>query len=192
MTDITQPRRKITSDEFYRLYEVTKQKIELINGDVVVPTRFSKAHQSAIENLSMLLTNFTIEHNLGEVNILATDIWLDDHNVLQPDLYFVAHDNPHFKRRGQYWQGAPDLCVEALSPYTVKRDRKTKPAIYAEHGVREYWILDPENAFVEVYRLYEDQYEVENIYEATDTFSPLVLPGLRVRLADIFAVPPSL
>ena len=48
--------------------------------------------------------------------------------------------------------GAPDLVVEVLSPSTAHRDRRIKLDLYARHGVRQYWIVDPDEDSVDVWR----------------------------------------
>ena len=49
-------------------------------------------------------------------------------------------------------QGAPDLAVEIVSPASGKKDGKQKFSLYEHYGVREYWIVDPDEQVVEIYR----------------------------------------
>jgi len=60
--------------------------------------------------------------------------------------------------------GAPDLIVEVLSPSTAKRDRGYKMNLYADCGIKEYWIVDINNRAIEVYLLYQNVYILDNIY----------------------------
>ena len=70
---------------------------------------------------------------------------------VQPDIFFVSNE-----RRGIVGEkqvtGAPDLMVEILSPSTAHRDRGIKLDLYARRGVREYWIVDPVEDVVDVWR----------------------------------------
>ena len=74
---------------------------------------------------------------------------------VQPDLFFVSRE-----RFGTFTEtevlGAPDLVVEVLSPSTAHRDRGIKLDLYERHGVKEYWIVDPERDTVEVWRFGRD------------------------------------
>ena len=74
---------------------------------------------------------------------------------VQPDLLFVSNE-----RRGLITDagltGAPDLVVEILSPSTASRDRGLKLRLYERQGVREYWIVDPDENAVDVWRFGED------------------------------------
>jgi Uma2 family endonuclease len=60
--------------------------------------------------------------------------------VVQPDVFYISPQRKGL--RGERIEGAPDLVVEVLSPGTARRDRSEKLALYAESGVREYWVAD--------------------------------------------------
>jgi len=87
-------------------------------------------------------------------------------NIVQPDI-FVVCDKEKKKRRGCY--GAPDLIVEILSPSSVKRDTKDKRKLYQRFGVKEYWIVDPSNKRIDVYKLKDNgRYDFPEIYAGDD------------------------
>ncbi len=70
---------------------------------------------------------------------------------VQPDILFVSNERRSIIGEKQV-TGAPDLVVEILSPSTAHRDRGIKLDLYARHGVREYWIVDPEEDTVDAWR----------------------------------------
>ncbi|MDA8427122.1 MAG: Uma2 family endonuclease [Treponema sp.] len=70
--------------------------------------------------------------------------------VVQPDIV-VYCDKSKLTYAGA--RGAPDLAVEVLSPSTSKKDLAEKFALYERQGVREYWVVDPGNGAVQVWRL---------------------------------------
>ena len=74
-------------------------------------------------------------------------------NIVQPDILVVC-DKDKIKQRGCF--GPPDLVMEILSPSTAKRDLKEKRRLYQRSGVREYWIVDPVNRTVHIYKLGEN------------------------------------
>ena len=74
-------------------------------------------------------------------------------NIVQPDILVVC-DKDKIRPRGCY--GPPDLVIEILSPSTAKRDLKDKRRLYQRSGVREYWIVDPVNRTVHIYKLGEN------------------------------------
>jgi Uma2 family endonuclease len=158
---------------------------ELIEGDFYVVPAPSFRHQIVSRNLGTLLWDFVRGKDLGEVVWAPTDVVLSPESVVQPDILFISNE-----RRGIITEdnvsGAPDLVVEILSPSTADRDRELKLTLYARYGVREYWIVDPEDSSVEVMALEEAGVESARRYTTGRVESP-VLPGLGIALAEIFA-----
>ena len=111
---------------------------------------------------------------------------LSDTDVVQPDLLFVSTERAHLLLGGANVLGAPDLVVEILSPSTAGRDRTLKRALYAKHGVQEYWLVDPDARTVTVLRLGEDAFEVESIYGEGQTLTSPMLAGFTADLNEIF------
>ncbi len=81
---------------------------------------------------------------MGEVFHAPCDVVLSNADVVQPDLLFVSHKRAHLLLGGANVLGAPDLVVEILSTATAGRDQTLKRALYAKHGVQEYWLVDPD------------------------------------------------
>ena len=68
------------------------------------------------------------------------DVYLNDSNVVQPDVLWVATDSEACVLvDNKYWKGAPDVIVEVLSFSTANRDYRVKYDLYEKHGVRAYW-----------------------------------------------------
>ena len=78
-----------------------------------------------------------------------------------PDVMVVC-DRDKIRRDGVH--GAPDLVVEVLSPSTMRNDRMHKKEVYQACGVREYWLVDPENRTIEQYLLREEKLELNAVY----------------------------
>ena len=158
---------------------------ELIEGDFYVVPAPSFRHQIISRNLGTLLWEFVRGEGLGQVVWAPTDVVLSLESVVQPDILFISNE-----RRGIITEdnvsGAPDLVVEILSPSTAERDRELKRTLYARYGVREYWIVDPEDSSVEVMALEEAGFVSARRYTSGQVESPL-LPGLAIPLGEIFA-----
>jgi Uma2 family endonuclease len=77
--------------------------------------------------------------------------------------------------------------IEILSPSTARRDRGVKFDVYERHGVREYWLTDPEAQFVEVYRHEGGAFRRQGLYGADEAFPSAVL-GIEVKGEALFAV----
>lgn len=127
-------------------------RTELIDGVLYDMDSPKAAHQITLVNLSNQLFN-QIEKCGGEgmVFVAPSDVWLtgDDKNIFQPDIYILS-DYTMIGRDG-YTKGTPPFITEILSPSTRSKDLLLKSYKYHAAGVREYWIVDPENRQVTVY-----------------------------------------
>lgn len=108
----------------------------------------------------------------------------DVDTVVEPDITVVC-DSTKLDHYG--CKGAPDMVVEILSPSTARRDRLVKFELYRRAGVREYWIVDPQNQSVEVYlRDENNDLRPHEVYTRGDTAKVTVLDGCTVELAKVF------
>ncbi len=124
----------------------------------------------------------------SDVRFPKTKNNIDDkqlYTVLQPDLYVVC-DLAKIDKRGCL--GAPDLIIEIVSAGNSKRDIKDKFKIYEEYGVREYWIVFPNDELVYVYLLDETgKYKEKDIYERGDKIPVNIFNGdLEIDLNEVF------
>lgn len=174
----------MTREAFLALPETT-QPIELVEGVVYMAPSPNYDHQKISVHLSTRL--LTILPN-GDVGVAPLDVHFDDETILQPDLFWVSQGNPNCILQDGYWHGAPDLCIEILSPSTAIRDKRDKFALYERFGVREYWIVDPTHQVVDVWSLVEGKFTRIGTFGAADTLPSVVLSGVSVSLASIFPI----
>ena len=106
-------------------------------------------------------------------------------NVVQPDISIICDER---KLTVKGCIGAPDWVIEILSPFTSYKDQSAKLHLYEEHGVREYWVVDPGNEYVHVYILGKDGAYPEDpaIYLREERIACTVLDGLILELSEIF------
>lgn len=169
-----------------RFYEEIseEQKVEFINGEVIVhsPVRF--CHTLVGKHLLALLDVYVRKHNLGFVGHEKMLVTLT-RNDYEPDIcYFAPAKAQHFTSQ-QIKFPAPDMVVEILSPATEANDRGVKFEDYALHDVGEYWIIDPEEEFVEQYILQEGKYELA-VKARTGELESAVLPGFVIPVRALF------
>jgi len=145
-------------------------------------------HQKISGRLFLFLANHLLRTNAGEVLAAPVDVVLSDLNVVQPDLVFVSEARASVVTEKNI-QGAPDLVVEIISETSRKTDKTIKRKLYEGHGVREYWIVDPELETVEIHRLTDRGYAraAELSREADHVIETPLLPGLKLKLSDIFS-----
>jgi Uma2 family endonuclease len=109
----------------------------------------------------------------------------DVFTVVQPDLCVIC-DLTKLDRRGCL--GAPDLIVEILSEGNSEKEMNIKYQIYEESGVREYWIVQPENH--SVLRFVANEQGVFIGLKPTtisETLQSAIFPELQIELAKVFA-----
>jgi Uma2 family endonuclease len=121
-------------------------RCELIYGRLYVSPSPNPRHQVIVTALWSVLHR--IARATGGIAFVAPlDVYLAEHSVVQPDVLYLRAANRGIV--GQRIEGAPDLMVEVLSPGTSRRDRAVKLSLYAEAGVREYWLVDPAERQIE-------------------------------------------
>ena len=117
------------------------KRYELHDGDLVVVPSPSQPHQDSSLEIATEIKLLIRRTGIGSVFVAPFDVVLSDTDVVQPDVVFVSRERENIITHGNI-QGAPDLVVEVLSPSTAHRDRTFKRALYARHGVREFWLVD--------------------------------------------------
>lgn len=106
--------------------------------------------------------------------------------VVQPDLSVVCDPS---KLDDAGCVGAPDWVIEILSPATAARDRVQKRELYEQQGVTEYWVGDPEEETVTVYRRRGKKpkhFSEPEVYSGPDASLTTPLPGLRLTWSEVF------
>lgn len=176
-----QIKKAMTVAEFEALPEVMGI-IELLNGHIVQRQSETLLHQHIVGNVILILHQF-VPH--GQLHILRASVKLDDENYYQTDVLWVADNNTSCTVNDDGIDGAPDLVVEVISPGTAKTDRGIKFDTYQASGVREYWIIEPDEEFVEVWELRSANYIKVGLFSVNDTFASPALT-VQIPVQDIF------
>ncbi len=115
---------------------------QLIENNLVMSPAPKDIHQKVLDKIYRRLGNFVEEKEIGETRTAPYDVYLDEFNVYQPDIIFIAGKNAdRINEDGLH--GAPDMVIEILSSRTAKEDKNRKKNVYERCGVKEYWIVDP-------------------------------------------------
>lgn len=163
-------------------------RYEVIHGELLVAPAPNRFHQGISRNICLFLYSYLWKNKIGKAYNAPFDVYLDDFNVVQPDVIFVATDSA-CKLIPEGAEGAPDLLVEILSQSTSKRDLRDlrdKRALYAEKGVKEFWVVSPETRQIQIYFLDRQADRPSLILEEIDTLRSDLLPGLEIPVVEIF------
>ena len=176
---------KLTCQDYFDLDAPEGARYELIDGVLIMVGSPNFAHQTVVGALGVRVYVFADGNDLGKVIFSPFDVLLSDTDVVQPDLLFVSKEREEIITPANV-QGAPDLVVEIISPSSSRRDWRIKRELYAKHGVKEYWIVDPINRIVWLMLLRRGVLEIVGTYGEGDTVSSTALAGFSVKVDDIF------
>ena len=168
---------------------------ELYEGFIKLMTPSpSILHQRVSRKLTRNIDDFVKDKNC-EIFYAPSDVRfpknkdeIDDnkiYTVVQPDLYIVC-DPTKLDKKGCL--GPPDMIIEIVSPKNAKRDVSDKFELYQKHGVKEYWIVNPNDENVNVFILDENsKYKLVKIYAEDDKIPINIFNGkYKISLTDIF------
>lgn len=183
---ITRPRK--TLEDYLALPDDVRA--ELIDGELYVSAAPSPWHQRAVVQLVRLLGDELDRLGLGEVLVAPCDVHLPNGDVVQPDVFVLKAGQEKLLERSGF-HGAPLLAIEVLSPFHPERDRFVKMWRYAQSGIAEYWLADPELRSVEVFTLQEGpgpeaRFAPAGWFTGDAQVTSGVLPGLDLTLEAIF------
>ena len=179
--------KPFTYEDYLRLPD-DGRRWEVIRGELLMTPAPIVVHQRILRNLGWVLVAYVEDRGTGEVLYAPMDVVLSQTVVVEPDILYISRERSRVIAEKNI-QGAPDLAVEILSSSTKARDRKVKWELYAEYGVREYWIVDPEARTVEVSVLEEGKYRLYAQYGEGDMLTSPMFPDLEIELARVFASP---
>ena len=161
-------------------------RYEIIRGELHRSPTPNADHQGIVVALVHLLAEHVHRQALGRVLLAPIDVMLPDlASPVQPDVLVVLKANVDMIR--QRVEGVPDLVIEVLSPATAHHDRTTKYRLYAEAGVTEYWIIDPETGAADIYTRRGNGFVPLGHYERGGVIQSELLPGLRLPMNELLA-----
>ena len=145
-----------TLKDYYALPD--QVRVELIDGVIYDMTAPKPVHQDLLFELALEFRRCVEASDSDcKVRVAPFDVRLlqDDRNMFEPDIFITCDES---KITEEYYDGAPELTVEILSPSTRRKDFLVKTLSYQRAGVREYWIVDPKDKVVRVFFFEEDDF----------------------------------
>jgi Uma2 family endonuclease len=159
---------------------------EIHMGDLIaMPLSGDTASELALE-IARLISNLVREYRLGRVTgadggyILTRD---PATLLYAPDVGFIAKDSAQ-PRTGKFYEGAPDLAVEVISPHDRAGEIHTKVQNYLKYGTRAVWVVYPDTRTLTVHLANGARtLGVGDVLDGGD-----ILPGFSLRISDLFAI----
>ena len=172
-----------TEEQYLRLTDSTNRRIEFTNGRMEVLPVPSIEHEGIVRFLFLALYGL-MQPMGGTVFFAGVRLQIRPEKYRYPDILLLLDANDPRRKGRRYWQWA-DLVMEVISPDDPERDTKTKRADYAEAGVPEYWIVNPEDETITVLRLAGAGYVEHGVFQRGDTATSALLPGFAVAVNDV-------
>ena len=162
-------------------------RYELFVGELFVSRAPSISHQRVLGNIYALIRAYLEQNPAGEV-LLTPGMIFDEFNSAIPDAVFVSDQFKSEIISGERIVRAPELVIEIVSPgkENARRDREMKRQVYGKHGVKEYWVADPLNRSLEIYRLKRRTLALAETLMDDDELTSPVLPGFKCQVRQIF------
>ena len=174
----------------YLLWE-GPERYELLDGHAVMLASPARIHQDISMELSRQFANY-LEGKKCRVYAAPFDVRLfeeegdrpeDVQTVVQPDISIIC-DPDKLDERG--CKGAPDLTLEVLSPSSTRHDLLVKLDLYQRAGVREYWVVSPEDKSLHVFLLDGGALKLSHVYGFKDAAKVNILDGCFIELSKVF------
>lgn len=170
-----------TSADYWNL--PTGEHAELIDGKLYAMAPPSRVHQELSFSIARKFADYIDLHS-GDCKVylspFAVNLNADDNIYVEPDISVIC-DPGKLTERG--CKGAPDLIIEIVSPGSRKMDYSIKNGKYAEAGVREYWIVDPEKERTTVFFFEEDA--APTIIPFSQSVSVGIYTDFEITIADL-------
>ena len=177
---------KMSLDEFLSLDE-TDGKWELDDGVLFIMATGTPDHQFLISEIIWNLRNYLNGFDEPPAQFyheITTVLSRQLQRAPEPDIVIILNERRDIVGRSRV-EAPPDIAIEILST-DRNRDLVRKRQIYAEAGVLEYWLTDPDNDTVTQLELRDSEYVERAALGANDTLTTPLLPGLSIPLATIF------
>ncbi|MEL3956478.1 type II toxin-antitoxin system prevent-host-death family antitoxin [Caldifermentibacillus hisashii] len=180
--------KKATYEEFLQLWHDSDERYEYIDGEIYLLASPKTAHQIAVGEIYGSFYNYFQGSNCTPI-VAPYDIELrrtsEQINIVQPDIMVICDLEEHLDDN-DYYKGIPTLIVEVLSKGTRRKDLIKKLDLYMSCGVKEYWIVNPDNKEVTVYLFAEQNIQEFTTFKQNEIAQSYLFEKLKIEVQRIF------
>ncbi len=171
--------------EEYLDWLTEESKADLLDGVIYMQLPPSDRHEKIFALLYPVLQAYVVRKKLGIVRGSRTAIKFSEYSGTQPDLVFISNANRDLIH-SYFVEGVADMLVEIISPSTRHIDRGKKMALYAQHGVQEFWLIDPDRRTAEFFHNDYGEWN-EMPVDANGVFRSEAIAGFWMKVEWLFA-----
>ena len=170
-------------EHYLWLTDHANRLIEYTDGYIEVLPMPTDKHQSILAYLFQLFLDY-LRPTGGKVLFSPLRLKIDARRYREPDLLLVRSANDP-RRQNRFWLGA-DLVLEVVSPDKPERDLVQKRGDYADGGIPEYWIVNPQDETITVLALGDDGYSEHGLFKRGEQASSAILIGFAADVSNVF------
>jgi Uma2 family endonuclease len=175
---------RFTVDEYYKLIDLGMlhdyEKAEIIDGELIRTMTVGDRHAQVVNKLTKILVKNVSDDVLVSVQ---NPLRLTDYHEPEPD--FVLADLTKYDG-SRHPRPSETLVVIEVSDSTLKYDRETKLSLYAEAGIKEFWIVNLPKNIIEIHtNLSDEVYQTVKIFKLGDTIKSETIPDLEIEVDKI-------
>ncbi len=191
MENLARKLKKYNYEDIENIRNKTNERYEIINGDLYLMSSPRGIHQMILLEIAGQLREF-FKDKPCKPFVAPFDVVFskskDKKNwdtVVQPDIFVLCDLNKYEKN---YVKGAPNFIIEIASPSNLVHDRFRKYTLYQKYGVKEYWIIEPNDKkiFTFIYDEKKEMYGVFGEYDITEEVPVASFKNLKISLADFY------
>ncbi|MDC3411888.1 Uma2 family endonuclease [Aquibacillus sp. 3ASR75-11] len=170
-----------------------EERVEIIDGVPYFQSAPSRIHQKTLSELHRQIANYLVDKECevypAPFHVLLSieddvDTEEERRNVFEPDITIVC-DTSKLDDHG--CKGSPDMVIEIISPSTARKDKIEKFNKYEQAGVKEYWIVEPQEKIVSVFTLQKNnKYGRPDMYAEEDIVHVSIFDDLAIDLKLTF------
>jgi len=166
------------SEEEYDILIDEDTKADLFDGTLIIHSPASTRHESIFIFLAFLMHGYADQKQLGKVLGPRATMHIAHRRKFEPDILFVRKERLELLKEKEL-EGAADMVVEILSPWTRDYDLREKRQVYHEAGIDEIWFVDDEEQEIVVDRRHGEKYSTNTI--TSGKVKSEVMPGFFVQ-----------
>lgn len=178
-------KRLFTVEEYYQMYEAglfaNGERVELIRGEIIKMSPIGRRHAACVDRC-----NYTFAYKLGKKVIIRIQnpLALDNNSEPEPDLMLLKCRDDFYE--SGHPQPTDVLLLIEVADSTIDSDRTLKIPVYAEDGIAEVWLIDINNACIEVYlQPTSEGYQEFCKYYRGQNLSILAFPDVSIAVDEI-------
>lgn len=182
--------KKVSYEEFMEINEKSTLRMEFINGEIYLLASPNIGHQEILGRFHLILNDY-FKGKKCRVFLAPFDVHLKkekikDPDVMQPDVLVACDLENNVNAKGHY-MGTPTLVIEILSDSTRSKDMVDKLNTYMLSGVKEYWVIDPNQQTILIYEFVDRVIDRYKTYEMGSVAQSFVFNGLSVDVQCLFS-----